>query len=159
MIAGDPKVFAIEAEVRSSGDRWIWGGFRFWFNERPVGNWGDETALHLCGGVAAALGVVGRLGLGVGGCGAGARCSIARSWSPERILEVRSTPLVKEVTVAVASTPLFRLVPNRVPCATLGLRWEPFGQRRSLSARPGNISQRGNREPPSGEATDQKSSR
>lgn len=48
MIAGNKDRFAIEAELESSQDGWIFGRFRFWLCGNQVGNWSDINDLKGC---------------------------------------------------------------------------------------------------------------
>lgn len=48
MLFGNRNLFAIESEIESIVDSWVFGYFRFWISQKVVGNYSDSTSLNGC---------------------------------------------------------------------------------------------------------------
>jgi len=48
VLVGDSQRFAIEAEIETVMDGWVFGHFRFWAGGNAIGDWEDFTDLRGC---------------------------------------------------------------------------------------------------------------
>lgn len=46
MLVGNRAIFAMEWEIKSNREDWIFGHLRFWAGNHPIGNWEDSTSIN-----------------------------------------------------------------------------------------------------------------